>query len=208
MSLTSYEPRTLPSVFSDIPAHREVQAAKEEVQKARARAGRMWIWILLVLGVLIAVGIGAVWAYQQYQSEVRTSDNLRAQITDLQSQQQDFETFAERRQRLEQVRSDLAANIEFVRRQNGQAAERVTTAAQRAWREAAPTYPPLDLTNGSQLWGQIRDNGVATLDTEARAMEAVRTAVDNAIARESGVSGPRRPPCNPVTGANCGSRRP
>jgi hypothetical protein len=213
MSLATYEPRTLPSVFTDVHSHREVQAAKEEVQKARARAGRMWIWILLILGILIAVGIGAAWAYGQFQNEHRRAENLNGQLQALETQQADFANLSQRRENLARVRTDLAANIDFIRRRNPQAAQRVTTAAQNAWlaedrRLAAlerrqPTYPPLQLTPQSQRWSEVLSFGNQELEREANVMQAVSTAVDNAIARESGVSGPTGPVCNPVTGANC-----
>jgi hypothetical protein len=213
MSLATYERRTLPSVFSDVPAHREVEAAKEEVQKARARAGRMWIWILLVMGILIAVGLFGAWAYRAYKSEEATANNLRGQLTAAENLGRDYESLSQTRARLAQVRTDLAANIDFVRRQNPQAAQRVITAAGNAWREEdrrlalierrPASYPPLELTPASQSWSGVLSSGAVTLNREAQVMDVVVTAVNNAIARESGLGNGQRPVCNPMTGANC-----
>lgn len=214
MSITTYESRTLPSVFTDVHSHREVQAAKEEVQKARRAAGRMWIYILVILGILIAVAIGAyvVWNALQQANEDRRS--LAQQNTELAQQQEDLSAITGRRAELLQMREALRNTIETMGNHptNGTTwRNALDNVAKRTWAQQVRTcaaacsgWPSFVYPGPSQSWDIMQRQAADAMDRELRMMREVKTQVDNAAARlRSGGTVNIEPVCNPVTGANC-----
>lgn len=216
MSLTAYESRTLPSVFSDVHSGREVQAAKEEVQKARRAVGRVWIYVLVFIGALIAVGIFAGWAYNKYVAEHERAERLAAAVTQGDTLQSDYADLTSRRDRLAAARADLSQRIEVIARSNGTLAQELRTLAGKTWTDedarlaaidrVPPTYPRLQLEPESQLWTEVQRGGVATLDREARVMQVVIAAVQRRIDVAVPGGTPGGAICNPVTGTNCPTR--
>lgn len=215
MSLTAYESRTLPSVFSDVHSGREVQAAKEEVQKARRAVGVVWIYVLLAIGALIALGIFAWSLNSAYKAEHDRAERLAAAVTQGDTLQADYSDLTDRRDRLAGARADLSQRIEVIARSNSTLAQELRTLAGKTWQDedarlaaiehVQPTYPRLQLEPESQLWPDVQTRGVATLEREARVMQVVIAAVQRRIdvAVPGGTTGPI---CNPVTGTNCSRR--
>lgn len=208
MSITTYDGRSLPSVFSDIPSRNEVQAARQ-------RAGRMWIWVLLLIGIVIAMALASAWLWNQWQladADARTIEQERATLAE---QQREYTEIASRRDRLQELRQTVDDKIEVLGadRTNGQAWERrLRGVAQTTWHEqrlscgapCATWQDNLVMPGGSQTWSDGRDAAMSAMDRETAMMEAVSRRVDSEIASlRRGGAGGGGPACNPVTGANC-----
>lgn len=214
MSLTAYEARTLPSVFSDVHTRSEVQAAKEEVQQARRRAGRMWIYVLVILGILIAVAIAAYVAWTQLQQANADRRNLAQQNSELAQQQEDLRAITGRRAELLQMRETLRETIDTMGRNpaNGtrwrdtldRVAKQTWVAQVRTCGAACNGWPTFVYPGPSQSWDITQRQAADAMDREIAMMREVTRQVDNAATRlRSGgtVTVPVTPGCeNPL---NC-----
>lgn len=215
MSLTAYEGRTLPSVFSDVHSRSEVAAAKEEVQQVRRRAGRMWIYILVIIGFLLAALFGAYLLWNALKVAEHDAANLATQVEELGGQQTAYADLTRRREELAKMRQDLNASITQVGqdRRNGEAWERELRAlVQTTWTAqktacgapcTGPGWGDLLYPGQAQTWDPSRSAAVDAMDRETRMLHAVSEAVENRIAvirRTPGYNAPR-PGCeNPL---NC-----
>ncbi|MEQ1812490.1 MAG: hypothetical protein ABL889_21350 [Terricaulis sp.] len=168
MSMTSYEGRTLPSVFSDIPN-------RHAIQEARGRVGRLWIWILLLFGALVVLGAGTAWLANQWQLAKADAENLEHQRAELALQQQDYAALATGRTAVTEARQDLYDNI-----QGQPAAWRVELqrVAQETWRRELPTLPALAYPGQSQSWTAVKEQAQQSLDRESVVLGLVTDAVN------------------------------
>lgn len=202
MSITSYEGRSLPSVFSDIPS-------RNEVQDARKRIGRMGMWIFLLVGAFvlaIAVAATALYFYDKQRQDVVVlqEENVRLQgdsaaytgLTELRDR-----VLTERRALLDTLEG-RGRNLSAEQIRRGWAAATASCAgppeALRCFR--AEQAQPRARNEPSQTWPGLLEQTNTVLQYE---LQFIEKAKQSAAAAQLTVGGPppRQPICDPVTGA-------
>lgn len=201
MSLTTYEGRSLPSVFSDIPS-------RNEVQEARRRIGRMGMWVFLLFGAVvlaIAVAIAALYFYNQQREDIVVLQEANGR---LQADSAAYRGVTGLRDRILAERSDLLEVLE------GRGRNLTQEQIRRGWQAAtaACAGPPDALrcfraeqggspesNEPSQTWPGLLNQTTTVLQYE---LEFVAKAEHDARAAQLSVGGPPTPQpiCDPVTG--------
>lgn len=191
MSLSSYEGRSLPSVFSDIPSRNEVQIVRRQLGWRT-----FWLGVFFVVALVVAGGlVYAVRAWEQAKQDARDYQSERDVLA---AQHTELGQLMERRTQIATTRQTLFEKIE------AQPAWRVELwrAATDAWRRAGQTgnlslespTEPAPQRWMSRSWPAAQDQAYRTLGTEVDALRAVNTAVDQRM-RDLRTNSPR--PCNP-----------
>ncbi|MGQ0533637.1 MAG: hypothetical protein ACT4OF_13250 [Caulobacteraceae bacterium] len=201
MSLTTYDGRNLPSVFSDIPS-------RNEVQEARRRIGRMGMWIFLLVGAVllaIAVAVAALYFYNQQRNDIVVLQEANGRL------QADSAAYSGVTGLRDQVLTERRALLDIL---EGRGRNLTQEQINRGWRAARNTCagPPNALrcfraeqnasraTNEpSQTWTWLLDQTTTVLQYE---LDFVKEAKRTARTAQLSVGGPALPPpiCDPVTG--------
>jgi hypothetical protein len=184
MAITTFEGRTLPSVFSDIPNRNALQEKETQLQEARKRIGSGWVRFFVLLGLFFAAIGAAVYFYLATQQANDAADRIEARRLVLQQQQQDYQPITDLRDSATKAREDLNT---LIGNQEGNAfQDRLRVVARDAWRNAYPVRqfpgrPELDLSNGAQWWAPSQQQALRDLRRENEVMGAVTTAVQAEI---------------------------
>lgn len=202
MSLSTYEGRTLPSVFSDLPS-------RNESQEARKRIGQMGMLIFVLVGIALLAIAGAAAAFYYYDRQRADVVVLQEENTRLRSDSAAYRGVTELRERVLTERRALLDILEGTGRnltaeqiRRGWAAATATCAgppnALRCFR--AEQGAPRDRNEPSQSWPGLLDQTNSVLQYE---LEFVENAKRTAAAAQLTVGGPPTPQpiCDPVTGA-------
>ncbi len=184
MSLTSYEGRNLPSVFSDIPS-------RNEVQDARRRMGRLGMWIFLLIGAVIVAGVIAGGAYYLYQQKNAQLADLQGAYNDLEQETTSYEDITRLRGSIEGSRRSLLDRLEGVNgapRLNARQREEGWKAARAALFSGIPGAPR-ERNEPSQTWPDARNGAFNTMQTEVGILASADRAVRVAHARYASTPG-------------------
>jgi hypothetical protein len=192
MSLTAYEGRTLPSVFSDISNR------NAEVQKVRRQLGWRTFWLGVFFIVALALVGGLIYTVRAWEQAKQDARDYRAERDALTTQNEDIGQIMERRTQIARTRQALFEKIEG----QPQWRDQLWRSANDAWRRAGQTgnlslqnpTEPVPQRWMSRAWPAAQDQAYRTMGTEVDALRAVNTAVDNKM-RDLRTNGPR--PCNP-----------
>lgn len=200
MSVTVYDDRRLPTVFSDMPPPRGSRGGDDD--KARKSIAFWGLLSILLFGVAVAFGAVAWWQYTQAASAQHDIDDMKRDLDEARATAQ---TFAAISPLTRQIAAERAGIIDRL-------SDRTLSAGKReAGRRAALAHnPPFTDPGGdrdnrtrSQQLGASAFAAENVLKAELAVLQATRADVDRAI-REyrdpapgggGGCADPRTPGC-------------
>lgn len=203
MSLTNYEGRTLPSVFSDL-------GSRNEVQEARQRIGRMGMWIFVLLGAVLLAIAAAAYAFYLYEQQREDFGVLQDEMRIMQQDVADYRGLSGLRDR---VLTERRALLDTLEARNRNLTDRQI---RFGWEAALSTCDtagpgrlcfvaerggPRETNERSQTWAGLLTDTNTRLQDEIDVVIAAKQRATTA--QITNAPPPQQRPCDPMTDANC-----